>query len=932
MKSIPEYREEAVNNPPDIALLSLNLPGGQAIDLLTFPAEAGRFPVVIMINPKSKKIIDEVVKPVVLDYMIKSPESFADLAHIISRALSQWELLQEHKRTRDALIQSEAKYHMLMENTSDGIFLADHEGSYKEVNSAGFILLGYTRDEILQKNMRDLVQPDDQPIRFEELRQGKIIISKREMIRKDGSSLPVEISARQFPNGMLQGIVRDISQRKRTEALLWASEERFRSILENTDLGIFESTIKGEIIQVNQAFARLFGFESPEAVKNGLKNVASGIYIYPEKRDEFIRYVLRHPGMAKFENEYRKRDGTHFTASLKLQVLQDPILRHPFLFGYVEDISALKEAQALSQREVGLRDTAFKALHLSEEKFSTAFRISPDSININRLKDGLYIEINEGFSTLTGFTAQDIIGKTSIEINIWVNPQDREKLVNELQEHGQVWNLEAPFRAKNGQIKICLMSARIIEINQEKCILSITRDISERKQAEVLAFKQSEQLRLLYEASQRLNLTLDLDEIYQAICGFMTIIAPNDGFFISAFDHDTQMITCRAYWMDNNWLDVSSFPSIPLEEEGKGTQSIVIRTKLPMIINDYQDQIRTAHSVYYVNDQTNEIVKEIAPEEDVTRSALIVPLKVGGKVTGVIQVMSNRLNAYSEDQLKLLEALALHIASAKENAQLYAQVQTELSEHNRAEERILQLNNELEQRVRERTSQLESANLELEAFSYSVSHDLRSPLRTMEGFSHILQTDYSNQLDPQGMNYLNRIQTAAQHMEQLINDLLNLSRISQVEFICQPVDLSAMAHEIALELKERDTNRQVDFDIANDMVVLGDTDMIRIALNNLFDNAYKFTSKKEKAQIKLGSYDQEDERVYYIYDNGSGFDMVHADKLFAPFHRLHSAREYPGTGIGLSIVQRVIIRHGGHIWSESEIGKGTTFYFTIKCT
>jgi PAS domain S-box-containing protein len=214
-----------------------------------------------------------------------------------------------------------------------------------------------------------------------------------------------------------------------------------------------------------------------------------------------------------------------------------------------------------------------------------------------------------------------------------------------------------------------------------KVIISIM-DITERKQAE-------EQLRLLYETSQRLNRTLDLTEIYQTICDFMSIVAPNDGLVISSFDPETQLITCRAYWAGNQWLDVSPFPPIPLEVEGKGTQSIVIRTGQPMLVNDYQARIKTTQTSYVVNDRTNEVLNEAPPEEkDITRSALVVPLKTGGKITGVIQVMSYRLNAYTENQMQLLEALSLHISSAGQNALLYSQVQTELNERKRAEENL----------------------------------------------------------------------------------------------------------------------------------------------------------------------------------------------------------------------------------------------------
>lgn len=311
-------------------------------------------------------------------------------------------------------------------------------------------------------------------------------------------------------------------------------------------------------------------------------------------------------------------------------------------------------------------------------------------------------------------------------------------------------------------------------------------------------------------------------------------------------------------------------------------------------------------------------LKQQTEEYQIHGTGFNVLIKRNQQVLGVIAIKDLTFPQYISHYINLSRNIAPVIALAVNNARIYQQ---QLA----AEKKIKGLNYKL-------SAQLDSVNAlnnELETFTYSVSHDLRGPLRSLDGFSNILLRDYSKILDARGQNFLDRIRSNAQRMGQLIDDLLRLSRLTRADLVIEAVNISDIAHELSQDLLQTEPERRVEFIIADNLTAKGDLSLLKAVLENLIGNSWKYTSKCDQAEIEINETLINEKKCFYIRDNGAGFDMKNSAKLFAPFQRLHSADDYSGTGIGLATVQRIIQRHSGKIWAESSPGHGACFYFSL---
>jgi PAS domain S-box-containing protein len=497
---------------------------------------------------------------------------------------------------------------------------------------------------------------------------------------------------------------------------------------------------------------------------------------------------------------------------------------------------------------------------------------------------GYILRANQAELALLGYAREEYVGQHIAQFH--ADPEVIEDILQRLNANETLRNYEARLRCKDGSIKHVLIDSNVLwEDDQFIHTRCFTRDVSA---ARLLEEKREQTEEALRQATRLQRAILDSANY--------TIIATDPEGIILNFNAAAQ-----------RWLGYTA-------EE-------VVGKLTPAVLHDVDEIVQRAKVL------SKELGRSIAPgfEVFVAKARQGIPdenewtyiRKDGSRFPVLLSVTALR-----DEQGQLTGFLGI-------GSDITVEKHLE-EERKRAEEEIRTLNAELEDRVVQRTKQLEAANKELEAFSYSVSHDLRAPLRSIDGFSQILLEEYSERLDDQGKDYLQRTRVAAQRMAQLIDDLLNLSRMTRSEMHRERVDLSAMAEMVTTELHKSQPEHLVECVITPGLMAYGDAHLLRVVLENLFSNAWKFTSKHSRARIEFGSIRQPDGKpAYFVRDDGAGFDMAYADKLFGAFQRLHGMAEFPGTGIGLATVQRIIHRHGGRVWAVGALEQGATFYFTL---
>jgi PAS domain S-box-containing protein len=670
-------------------------------------------------------------------------------------------------------------------------------------------------------------------------------------------------------------------ERWQAEAALRQSELLFHTLAQVSPVGIFRADARGDCVYVNERWCEIAGISADAAMGQGWARA-----IHPEDRDRvFAEWYRSGEENRPFKMEYRLQRPDGLSTWVVGQAMQEPSGpdRLGGYVGTITDITDRKHTEAALRRSEDNLNRAQEVAHIGSwhlDVSSNTLGCSDEAYRIFGLPAG---------TPLTYERFLDL-----------VHPDDRRSV-------DLAWRAALASGRSNLEYRIVVAGeAKWISGNAETERdeggtplrgVGTIQDITQHKALDDALRVHIQQLDALRAVSAEISRELHLPTLLDLIVRKSMELAGGAGGTIYLWDELDQRLTPHVWvghggaWVRDGQVRI-----------GEGLVGLVAERREGLIVNDYRSW---SYARPFILQQTR------------VTAAVAEPLLCRDRLLGVVAIDDQGGGRrFTEQDRMLLRLFATQAAVTLENAQLYAQVRQHAEE--------------LERKVEERTRDLQAANADLEAFSYSVSHDLRSPLISIDGFSTLLLKKYQTVLDPNGHEYLQRVRVAANHMTERIDALLTLARVSHQSIALEPVNLSALTRIVANELRQREPDRAAEIHIQEDLVVQGDARLLRALLENLLGNAWKFTARRCPARIDVGRFSGEaKEAVYFVRDNGAGFDMAYAGRLFGAFERFHAAADFPGTGIGLATVERIIRRHQGRVWAEGVVDGGATFFFTI---
>jgi PAS domain S-box-containing protein len=732
---------------------------------------------------------------------------------------------------------------------------------------------------------------------------------------------------------------------------------------------------EGKFVFVNQAWLSTLGYAADD-----IKNITLWDIIHPDSMEHCMavfEQVLTGKAFGEVEAVFIANDGTPVMVEGNIGVKLDERGRFVHTRGIFHDVTKRREL------EEALRKSEKRYRFLSENMGDVVWTMDLD-LNTTY--------ISPSTTKVFGFNPEERLQQKIDQI---MPPQSLAYIMQRFQEemakeqHGKVEQdrqiiVEAEFYHKNGGIVWMENLVKAIRDKDGKPIgiYGSSRDITERKRAEEALRESEERLDLAMAVKNEgiwdVNLTSNetyYDDRYYTMAGYQPGDFPQDSAAWEERVHEEDLpivqkaienhlngksanidIEYRLKKKDGQWMWVNDKGKVyERDESGKpvrivGTHTDITDRKLAeeaLQVSEvrFQRMLKVIPDMISVHDPDMNIVYSnwagfaaMPPEKQVLNTKCYKTYRDYDQICPdcqAVTVLDSKVAFQGEFELSegyWIDLRVFPLLDSSGEVEYFIEWVRDISALKKIEDQLKKFNIVLDEKVQERTIQLEALNKELASFAYSISHDFRAPLRALDAFSASLNDKYGDQIDEQGRHYISRIRNNALYMSDLIDDLLKLSRITRADVNPQEVDISRLAGERIQLLQETEPERRVEVKIAAELSARGDRALLHAALQNLLENAWKFSSQEAQAEIEVGRTTIAGEEVFFVRDNGVGFNMAYADKLFGTFQRLHGADEFPGTGIGLATVQRIINRHGGKIWAESEIGKGATFYFTLEAT
>jgi PAS domain S-box-containing protein len=801
----------------------------------------------------------------------------AELEHRVEQRTATLEAAKDSLATSEAAVKDLADQKFALDQHAI-VAVTDVQGTITYVNDKFCAISQYSKDELIGQNHRILNSTYHPKKFFQQMYRaivsGQVWHGEIKNRAKDGSIYWVDTTIVPFlgEDGKPRQYVAiraDITELKLAEGV----RERLAAAVESSDDAIISRTLDGRITAWNPGAEKLFGYSSLEAVGKPLQ-----MLVPPERVNEesdALARIGRGERVDYFETVRVRKDGTNVDVSVTILPIKD-------------STGAIVGASKIA-RDIGERKRTEQALHELSKVLDLAQVLVCDM-------ESHIVLWNLGSEKLYGFTKEQAAGRIAHELLHTEFPEPLERIEEQLQQTG-TWEGELVHRKRDGG-RIVVSSLWVLHRDAKgkpARILEVNSDITARKQAEELLAGQAVELARQAEVLARQAEVLARQAKELALSR-------------EALETQTLML--------QSVLGGMSEGLVAADEQGSFVLwNAAAERILGMGATNMAPQEWSEHYGLFLADTTTPFPTDQLP--------LVRALR--GEVSSAEMFLRNRV---------LVEGSWIEVSGSprkdKDGVLRGGVVAFRDITQRKADEReIRKLNDELEQRVGERTAQLEIANKELEAFSYSVSHDLRAPLRHINGFSQLLMEEFGSTLDPSAQQYLERIQAGAQKMGVLVDELLNLARVGRHALRLQPTQLNPMVAEVIAILEPDCEERQVEWMIADLPTVACDPVLVKQIFQNLLANALKFTRPRARAVIEVSHKEEDGQPVFMVRDNGVGFNMKYIDKLFGVFQRLHRTEEFEGTGIGLVTVQRIVRKHGGQVWAEGELDKGAAFYFTL---